>query len=68
MEVSDDGANDVQVVGIAGGRGSSPLGGNGWMVFGVEREAPKSGPTFLVPAGEEDGVTFGKDGYAVFLG
>ena len=67
MEVSDEGANARQVVGIEDGGGSGPLSGNGWMVFGTEREAPKPGPTFLAPAGEEDGVVFGKDGYAVFL-
>ena len=67
MEVSNEGANAGQVMGIEGGGGSSPLGGNGWMVFWAEKEVPKSGSAFLAPAGEEDGVVFGKDGYAVIF-
>ena len=37
------------------------------MVFGVKREAPKYGPAFLVPAGEEDEVVLGEDDYPVFF-
>ena len=37
------------------------------MIFGAEREAPKSGFTFFAPSSEEDGVVFGKDGYAVLF-
>ena len=55
MEVSDEGTNAGQVVGIEGGGGSCPLGGNGWMILWAEKEAPKSGSAFLAPAGEEDG-------------
>ena len=65
VEVLDEGANAGQVVGIEGRGGSGPLGGNGWMVFGAEREASTSGTASLTPAGEEDGVIFGKDGYSV---
>ena len=33
VEILDEGSNAGQVVGIAGGGCSGPLGGNGWMVF-----------------------------------
>ena len=55
VEVSGEGTNAGQVVGIEGGGGSCPLGGNGWMILWAEKEAPKSGSAFLAPAGEEDG-------------
>ena len=67
MEIADEGANAGKVVGIEGGWGSGPLGGNGWMIFGAEREVPKFGSTFFAPSGEEDGVIFGKDGYNVLF-
>ena len=37
------------------------------MVFGAEREAPKSGYAFPTPASEEDGVVLGEDGDTVFF-
>ena len=67
VEVSDEGANTGKVVGIEGGGGSGPLGGDGWMIFRAEREAPKSSSTFFVPSGEEEGVVFGEDGYTVLF-
>ena len=67
MEVLDEGANAGKVVGIESGGGSGPLGGDGWMIFGSEREAPKSGSTFSVPSGEEDGVVFGEDSDTIFF-
>ena len=67
MDVSDEGSNAGQVVGIEGGGGCGLLGGNGWIVFWVEREATKSGSAFSTSAVEEDGVVFGEDGDAVFF-
>ena len=67
VDISDEGANAGKVVGIESSGGSGPLGGDGWMIFRSEREAPKSGSTFFAPTGEEDGVVFGKDSDTVFF-
>ena len=37
------------------------------MIFGSEREAPKSGSTFFVPTREEAQVFFGKDSDTVLF-
>ena len=67
VEISGEGADAGKVVGIGSGGGSGPLGGDGWMIFGSEREAPKSGSTYLAPTGEEDGVVLGEDSDTVFF-
>ena len=67
VEVSDEGADAGKVMSIESGGGSGPLGGDGWMIFGSEREASKSGSTFSMPSGEEDGVVFGEDSDTVFF-